>query len=63
MFDRGGAARQGKARQGKARQGKGSRCRAPMKQTEHRSVQQAASYYKEAEGGQDRAARLYDAVN
>ena len=34
-----------------------------MQQSQHRSVQQAASYYNEAERAQDRAARFYDAAN
>ena len=39
-----------------ARQGSG--CRRSMLQPQHRSVQQAASYYNDAERAQGRAARL-----
>ena len=34
-----------------------------MQQPQRRSVQQAASYYTEAERAQGRAARFYDAAN
>jgi hypothetical protein len=51
LSDRGGAARRGIA------------LLEAMRQSQHRSVQQAASYYTEAERAQGTAARFYDAAN